>query len=1526
MRTSIRASIAIGITLLFCSVWLPVASAQEADMAVTKTANADQASAGSDITYTITVYNNGPDSADNATLTDTLPTGTTFVSLSSPAGWTCSTPSVGSGGPVTCSYSTLPVTSGDVFTLVVNIPPNTAAGTTFTNQATVSTSTFDPTDENNSASAGTTVPGTSADMAVTKFASASQAFADSNVTYSIEVDNFGADVATNAELFDGLPGDMTFVSLTSPTGWTCGTPAIGSGGNIICTNPSFAAGASSTFTLVGHIPSGEPAGTTYNNTAVVSSSTSDPDSNNNTASASTLVVSCYTDPVVTNNTDSGPGSLRQAIADACVGGTIIFDDSQVVSPITLTTAELYINKNLTITGPGANALTVMRSAAGGTPNFRIFQIDGGPVTISGLTISNGKVVASQTAGSGGGILVNSGTLNLDGVVVSGNNAGDTSTGGSGGGLANLSPGTVTVSNSTISGNICVGNAGGIFNVSSAKIINSTISNNRATLFGGGVFSGNSGSSLSVTNSTITNNRCDSDNTGPESGGGMAASVSTTVLLNNTIVAGNFHGTGATRDDLNGPFSSTSSYNLIGDGTGETGITNGTNGNHVGTSANPINALLAALGNYGGPTPTHLLLPNSPAIDAALDPLAVDANNDPLTTDQRGAGFPRSVGQAVDIGAVEVNYSFSATAGTPQSIAVNTAFPIALKATVTESGNPVSGISVTFTAPASGASGTFSSGNTATVVTGANGVATAPTFTANGTPGSYTVAATVVGIATPANFSLTNVVGPVTHFGVTAPTNATAGTSFNFTVTALDSGNNVVTAYSGTVHFTSTDSQAILPADSTLTNGTGSFTATLKTAGSRTITATDTSTSLTGTSNPITVGAAAATRFSVSAPTNATAGSPFNFTVTALDQFNNTATGYAGTVQFSSTDGQAILPPNSTLTNGTGTFSATLKSIGNRTITATDTSTSITGTSNSITVSAGPAARFSLSAPTNAVAGSPFSFTVTALDQFNNTATSYAGTVQFSSTDSQAVLPANSMLTNGTGTFSATLKTVGNRTITATDTVSSSITGTSNTITVSAAAATHFAVSAPANAVAGNTFNFTVTALDQFNNTTTGYAGTVRFTSTDPSATLPVNSTLTNGTGTFSATLRTVGNQTITATDTSNSSIAGTSNTIAVSQANPALSGTVSPTSGNVGSAFTDTAVLSGGVNATGTITFTVHGPNPGNCATAIFTSVKTVAGNGTYTSDPFTGAAPGTYSFVARYSGDANNNPVSTVCAAASQTFTVNQPSPSPTPTATPPPAQSLNISTRVRTELGDRAMIGGFIITGNASKSVVIRGLGPSLASFNLSDLLLNPQLELRGSSNNLIFLNKDWKDNQRSLIEGTNFQPKDDRESVIVISLNPGAYTAILTGELGTTGIGLVEVYDTNPGADSKLGNISTRGFVQTDDKVMIGGFTLGGNNNPTRIAVRGRGPSLSQFNLSPLLADPTLELRNQNGTIMIVNDDWQSDPVSAAALTANGLGLSDPKESGIFAVLPAGQYTAILAGKGGIGIGLIEIYNLQ
>jgi N-acetylneuraminic acid mutarotase len=191
----------------------------------------------------------------------------------------------------------------------------------------------------------------------------------------------------------------------------------------------------------------------------------------------------------------------------------------------------------------------------------------------------------------------------------------------------------------------------------------------------------------------------------------------------------------------------------------------------------------------------------------------------------------------------------------------------------------------------------------------------------------------------------------THFSVTAPATVTTGAAFNLTVTALDASNSVATNYSGTVHFTSTDSQAVLPANSTLTNGTGTFSATLKTAVGQTITSTDTvAVSITGTSNSINVTGPPATHFSVTAPATATSGTAFNFTVTPLDASNNVATSYSGTVHFTSTDGQAVLPANSALANGTATVYATLNTVAIQSITATDTVTSsITGTSNSINV-------------------------------------------------------------------------------------------------------------------------------------------------------------------------------------------------------------------------------------------------------------------------------------------------------------------------------------------------------------------------------------------------------------------------------------------------------------------------------------------------------------------------------------------------------------------------------------------------
>jgi hypothetical protein len=296
------------------------------------------------------------------------------------------------------------------------------------------------------------------------------------------------------------------------------------------------------------------------------------------------------------------------------------------------------------------------------------------------------------------------------------------------------------------------------------------------------------------------------------------------------------------------------------------------------------------------------------------------------------------------------------------------------------------------------------------------------------------------------------------------------------------------------------------------------------------------------------GSQTATHFSVTAPASATAGMTVSFMVTALDAANNVVARYSGTVHFASTDGQAALPANSTLTSATGTFSVTLKTGGSQTITATDTITaSITGTSNMISLSAAAASHFSVTAPSTAITGTAFSLAVTALDAFNNTATGYTGTVHFTSTDVHPVLPANSTLTNGTATFLATLKTIGGQTITATDTVTASITGASNSINVTGAAvATHFSVAAPGVATAGTAFNFTVNALDSSNNVATTYSGTVHFTSTDVQAVLPANSTLTNGAGTFSVTLKTADSQTITATDRVTAAIAGTSNSIQVS--------------------------------------------------------------------------------------------------------------------------------------------------------------------------------------------------------------------------------------------------------------------------------------------------------------------------------------------------------------------------------------------
>ena len=406
----------------------------------------------------------------------------------------------------------------------------------------------------------------------------------------------------------------------------------------------------------------------------------------------------------------------------------------------------------------------------------------------------------------------------------------------------------------------------------------------------------------------------------------------------------------------------------------------------------------------------------------------------------------------------------------------------------------------------------------------------------------------------------------THLAVAVPTSATAGASFSVTVTALNASNGTATGYLGTVHFTSTDAQAVLPANYTFTTadaGTHIFTGVvLKTAGSRTVTATDTATATIAGTGTVAVSPAAASALAVTAPPSAAAGVPFSVTVTARDLYGNTATGYTGTVHFTSGDAQAVLPaPDYTFTAadaGVHTFSVTLQTPGNQTVTATDTVTGSTTGSATVAVSSATAATHLAvaAAPASATAGDLISVTVTALNAGNGTATDYTGTVHFTSGDAQAVLPANYTFTTadaGTHIFTGVvLKTAGSRTVTATDTATATIAGT-GTVAVSPAAASALAVAGfPSPVAAVTAGNFTVTARDLYGNTATGYTGTVHFTSGDAQAVLPANYTFTTadaGVHTFSATLKTVGTQSLTATDTATAAITGTQAGITVTAPN-----------------------------------------------------------------------------------------------------------------------------------------------------------------------------------------------------------------------------------------------------------------------------------------------------------------------------------------------------------------------------------------
>ncbi len=226
-----------------------------------------------------------------------------------------------------------------------------------------------------------------------------------------------------------------------------------------------------------------------------------------------------------------------------------------------------------------------------------------------------------------------------------------------------------------------------------------------------------------------------------------------------------------------------------------------------------------------------------------------------------------------------------------------------------------------------------------------------------------------------------------------------------------------------------------------------------------------------------------------------------------------------------------------------------------------------------------------------------------------------------------------------------------------------------------------------------------------------------------------------------------------------------------------------------------------------------------------------------------------------------------------------------------------MNLSTRMGVQTGDNVGIGGFIISGTAPKHVLLRAIGPSLAQFGVPNILADPVLELHGPGAFVTVTNNDWRDEpaQEAAILATGLAPTDNFESAIDAILVPGSYTAVVRGRNNASGVALVEVYDLSQAVPAKLANISTRAFVGTADNLLIAGFILGGSSGADRIVVRGIGPSLGQVGVADALTDPMLELRDGNGTVLVANNDWESDSAQAAELTAARAGARKPSRVG-------------------------------
>jgi hypothetical protein len=887
---------------------------------------------------------------------------------------------------------------------------------------------------------------------------------------------------------------------------------------------------------------------------------------------------------VTNNLDTGiagDGSLRGEIAAASSGDMIQFASSLAGQTITLTQGELAINQSLDIEGLGANQLTIS-----GNNQSRVLDITASTasVTIAGLTISGGL----DSYGSG---ITNVGTLTVNDCTLSGNVANSSA----GGAIDNS--GMLTINNSTISGNRVVAAPG--FSTGSGLVAGQ--GNDGC---GGGIYT--SGGTLSINSSTIADNAATGgDGAGVLSPGVISAAgngcggglyiAGGTVTINNSTLAGNqavggfsfssnsSDGFGGGIENAGGTVSinnSTLSGNLAIGGVNpghSVGFGGGIN-NDAGT-VTVNDSTLADNQAVGGctttsrltsPGITHVYAGNGHGGGLYIAGGTVSIDNTTLADNQAiggssfggGTGYGGGIDNAAGTSALQVHDTIVAnnTADSDpdldggltsqgHNLIENTTGGNGFAASDLVNVNPQLGPLQNYGGPT----------QTMALLPGSPAVNTgdntnAPAYDQRG-PGYPRIVGGFIDIGA---FEVQNSSGPTqaSRLTITAfPSVVTAGSAGSFTVTALNADGTTDTSYTGTVRFSSGDVQAGLPAVYTFTAADGGvhpFSATLKTAGTQSITVTDFIFGTTGTETGISVTPGAASQLAFAQqPSNTTAGQVISPAVTVKeeDMYGNLVAGDSSMVTVTLSSGTFAGGSNTALAQASGgvaTFSAlTIDKASGYNLRAADGSLTPALTA-AFTVTPAAASMLVVSgflSPTSA--GATHSFLVTAEDPYGNVATNYLGTVHFTSSDARAVLPANYTFTAaaaGRHSFFATLKTAGTQSITATDTASASLTATDGGITVQPASASKFVLTGLSSVSAGVAFSLTLTVEDAYGNIVSGYTGTVHFSSTDGTALLPANYTFTAGDAgvhTFTGlVLHKKRNQKITVTDTLNSSLTG----------------------------------------------------------------------------------------------------------------------------------------------------------------------------------------------------------------------------------------------------------------------------------------------------------------------------------------------------------------------------------------------------